>query len=282
MIVNVPETWYWWIGLWSVEVDEDPAPSPKFHDQVSGQPAVVVERSVNWKSVFFFLPLFGSNEKSAVGVKQRIDGLGLGVGEGDGVGVGLDDGDVVADADALADAEALALAEADADAEADALADADAEADALAVADGEAEAGAVAGRTAICADAVERRVIDWPPVHIARTGVMSWKCPTTETLTSSPRPSTHGDGLQVIVTSDGEIEIAAPVASVWTAQTTRFTFVSHGWPAWYDDGYREASRAPARAALAMITCDWNRRARSDAARRRSRRTGMMRATSTIA
>ena len=42
-IVYVPWLLYVWDGFWSVDTDDDPAPSPKFHDQASVQPAVVVE-----------------------------------------------------------------------------------------------------------------------------------------------------------------------------------------------------------------------------------------------
>ena len=73
---------------------------------------VVVDRSVNWKSVFFFLPLVGEIEKSAYGGKHTgvgdgvgrrrgrrrrasaadpasADGSGVGVGAGVGAGVGV-------------------------------------------------------------------------------------------------------------------------------------------------------------------------------------------------
>ena len=70
----MPCDWYWLIGFWSA--DESPAPSPKFHDQVSGHSGDVVDMSVNWKSVFFFLPIVGSSQKSAVGGAQN--GVGSG------------------------------------------------------------------------------------------------------------------------------------------------------------------------------------------------------------
>jgi hypothetical protein len=99
--VYVPWLWYTWVGFWRVEVEDSPAPSPKFHDQTSGQSGVVDERSVNWKSVFFFLPLDGLTTKSAEGGKHSgegegpTDGLGLGDGltPGDGLGDGLTPGD---------------------------------------------------------------------------------------------------------------------------------------------------------------------------------------------
>jgi hypothetical protein len=36
VIVKVPCDWYWWTGFCCVEVDEAPAPSPKFQDHVRG------------------------------------------------------------------------------------------------------------------------------------------------------------------------------------------------------------------------------------------------------
>jgi hypothetical protein len=66
-IVYVPWLLYVWDGFCSVETDDDPAPSPKFHDQASVQPGVVVEKSVKSNCVCFFLPLEGENTKLATG-----------------------------------------------------------------------------------------------------------------------------------------------------------------------------------------------------------------------
>jgi hypothetical protein len=136
------------------------------------------------------------------------------------------------------------------------------------------------GRTAIWADAVDEKSIAWPPLNIARTGVMRPKCPTTVTLTEFPSASAHGVGSQDRATSDGLTVRNDALDSIRTAHMTRLTITLHGWPGWNDVGFWAASNAPARAAPAIATREWKRRARSAAARSRSRMTGSSRASST--
>jgi hypothetical protein len=87
---------------------------------------------------------------------------------------------------------------------------------------------AMFGRVAICAAA------DWVSVRLVvpkktdRIGVSIEKCPTTVTETVFPRASAHGDGLQLTLTSAGEIVKNDPLDSVITAHITRFVVVSHG------------------------------------------------------
>ena len=59
----------WFAGLW---LDEMPLPSPKFHDQMLLQPAVVmlVELLVVSNCVTFFLPLIGLTVKLEIGTGQ--------------------------------------------------------------------------------------------------------------------------------------------------------------------------------------------------------------------
>jgi hypothetical protein len=68
--VQTPWDWKTWFGFWRFDVEDAPPPSPKFQDQVRVQLGGVVDRSVNWKSVIFFLPLDGLNMKSAIGGVQ--------------------------------------------------------------------------------------------------------------------------------------------------------------------------------------------------------------------
>src|SRR3989304_1600306 len=75
-----------------VDVEAAPAPSPKFQDHASGQSGVVTDRSVNWNTVIFFLPLPGLSVKSAAGLKHVGDGLGEGVGVGVGPTLALGSG----------------------------------------------------------------------------------------------------------------------------------------------------------------------------------------------
>src|SRR5262249_55745573 len=68
--VHTPCAWKMWVGFWRLEVDEDPPPSPKFHDHVSVQVGGGVGSSVNWNTVSFFVPLDGLKMKSATGGVQ--------------------------------------------------------------------------------------------------------------------------------------------------------------------------------------------------------------------
>jgi hypothetical protein len=260
LIVNPPWAWYMCVGFWRVEVDDTPAPSPKFHEYVSGQPSVVVDRSVNWKTVTFFLPVMGEKTKSAVGSKQAGVGVGDGVGEGVGVGVGVGPAVPVGVGEGVGVGVGVAVA----------------------VGTGLGVTLVMFGRMASIADALWLNVMLVPPVNADRIGVRSVKCPTTLTVTWLPSASAQGDGLQLSDTSEGETVRLEPVDSVMTAHITRFVEMSHACPATNEVGWFAASRAPARAALSMETCDWKRRARSAAAAKSTRTTGMIRASSTIA
>src|SRR5262249_9370504 len=85
--------------------------------------------------------------------------------------------------------------------------------------------------------------------------------------------------VHVRLTSDGEIEKNEPVDSVRTAHITRLVAVLQVPPETNDVGWAEASRAPARAALSIATWEWKIRARSAPAARRTRKIGMMTASS---
>ena len=116
---------------------------------------------------------------------------------------------------------------------------------------GDPDAAPTFGRTLIWAEAAEVMVRSWLPKKVESSGVMSPNWLVTETVTSLPSASEHGDGTQVSTMSVGTIVTNEPSASRWTAQTTRLVETLHGWPAWYDAGFEAASRAPARAALSM-------------------------------
>src|SRR5262249_28482079 len=70
--------------------------------------------------------------------------------------------------------------------------------------------------------------------------------------------------------------------SVSTAHITRLVAVLHVPPDTNDVGWSAASRAPARAALSIATCEWKIRARSAAAASRTRKIGRITASSTRA
>jgi hypothetical protein len=138
------------------------------------------------------------------------------------------------------------------------------------------------GRTSIWAEALWVRRMLEPPKKADRSGVSSEKCPFTWTETVLPSASAHGDGVQVRLTSEGEIEKNEPVDSVMTAHITRFVAVLQAPPDTKDVGWAEASRAPARAALSIATWEWKIRARSAPAASRTRKSGRMTASSTRA
>src|SRR6476661_43892 len=121
-----------------------------------------------------------------------------------------------------------------------------------------------------------------PPKNADSRGVSSEKCPFTWTVTVLPSASAQGDGVQLRLTSDGEIEKNEPVDSVMTAHITRFVAVLQAPPATKEVGWAEASRAPARAALSMATCEWKIRARSAPAASSTRKSGRITASSTRA
>ena len=87
-----------WVGFSRFDTDDAPPPSPKFHDQVIGHSAAVVEWSVNLNSVpswpfVCFRPMRanGSTENAATGGAQNGvgEGVGAGVAEGSGVAEGV-------------------------------------------------------------------------------------------------------------------------------------------------------------------------------------------------
>ena len=197
--VKTPCDWYWWTGFWRVDVDDDPAPSPKFHDHVSVQNGAIVERSVNWKSVLFFLPVDGDTVKSATGGKHIGDGDGDGLGEGEGLGDGFVEG--------LGDGLVEGLGEGDGDGDGEA--------------DGEGEGAVTFGRTEICAAADAVRSNACPPVKTESIGEMRPNCAVTSTFTWLPSASAHGDGMQVTVTSFGETLTNDDPSSVRTAHMMR-------------------------------------------------------------
>ena len=119
-------------------------------------------------------------------------------------------------------------------------------------------------------------------MNIERSGVISQKWPITVTLTELPSASEQGDGEQARLMSAEATFANEPLDSVITAHTTRLTFLSHGEFAWYEVGCWAASRAPARAALAIVTRASNSRARSAAATSSSMSTGRITASSTSA
>jgi hypothetical protein len=60
---------------------------------------MLVEESLNWKSVFFFLPDVGLTEKFATGARQVAAGVAVGLGVGEGLVLGVADGVGFGDAD---------------------------------------------------------------------------------------------------------------------------------------------------------------------------------------
>ena len=99
-----------WVGFWRVEVDDEPAPSPKFHDHVSGHSGVG-RREVRELEVGLLLLAgrrgerevggrAGSRSASGDGVgdgrrgrpRRAASASGVGVGDGVGVGVGVGSG----------------------------------------------------------------------------------------------------------------------------------------------------------------------------------------------
>jgi hypothetical protein len=195
VIVYTPWAWYMWVGFWRVEVEDEPAPSPKFHDQVNGHCGVVVDRSVKTNVTCFFLPVAGVNEKSAVGGKQIGVGEGVGDGVGDAVGVadgfgvavGVGDGDGVGVGVGLGPGVGVA-------------------------------AGVMTGLTAIWAVAVLAIVNDCPPKNTPRNGVIMWNWPDTVTAIVLPRASAHGLGVQATDTLSGVTVRMEPVDSATMAQ----------------------------------------------------------------
>ncbi len=137
------------------------------------------------------------------------------------------------------------------------------------------------GWTAICAVAVDERLIVWPPKNDPRNGVTSLNWPRTVTAITLPSASEHGLGVQATSTSPGVTFMSEPVDSLEIAHMIRLMFASHGASATYEVGWRPASRAPARAMFETTMREWKRRPRSAAVASSSSRTGMISASSTI-
>ncbi len=218
------------------------------------------DRSMKSNLVIFFLPVPGENTKLAVGVKQAGVGVGVGAGVGVGVGVGAPVGVGVGVGVAVGSGVGVGVG----------------------VGAGVGVSWEMFGRMASIAEALWLKVMFVPPVNIDRIGVNSEKWPTTLTVIRLPSTSAHGEGVHIIDTSAGATVREDPVDSVRTAHITRLVVVLQAAPGTNDVGWVDASRAPARAALSMATWEWKRRARSAPAANRTRTTGMISASSTIA
>jgi hypothetical protein len=212
--------------------EEEPEPSPKFHDQIGLQPGpMLVEESVNAKVVpaeLFFLrkPDVGFTEKLAFGAKQAGVGDGVGLGVGVGALVDVDVGPGVGVAVGAGVGLGVGVG-------------------------GGVGATPPTGAEAIWAVASAARGTDWPPVKTAINGVMRLNVPSIRTVTVLPMAAAH-DGAQVMLTSAAPTVTNESLDSLMARHMTRFVDLLQGAPATNEAGFTAASIAPSRAALDSV------------------------------
>lgn len=108
------------------------------------------------------------------------------------------------------------------------------------------------GAVLIWAVALELKVTFWPPVKIAMSGVIRWKCPVTVTVTLDPIPLAQPAGLQLRATSAGATVTNDDCVSLTARHMTRLVTALHAALGVKEVGSSDASIAPSRAALTIV------------------------------